>query len=119
MLRRIFSYMKEYKKYAWLALICIGVEVVLEIMVPKLMADLIDIGEKLFLIHGAKICRIMSGLGAGHGRRTVIRPSGAAIISHTLAVTTVSVHRQAPPLPQNGMQSSGNTVPRERAVAWS
>lgn len=40
MLRRIFSYMKEYKKYAWLALICIGVEVVLEIMVPKLMADL-------------------------------------------------------------------------------
>ena len=25
MLRRIFSYMKEYKKYAWLALICIGV----------------------------------------------------------------------------------------------
>ena len=44
MLRRIFSYMKEYKKYAWLALICIGVEVVLEIMVPKLMADLIDIG---------------------------------------------------------------------------
>ena len=44
MLRRIFSSMKEYKKYAWLALICIGVEVVLEIMVPKLMADLIDIG---------------------------------------------------------------------------
>ena len=44
MLRRIFSYMKEYKKYAWLALICIGVEVVLEIMVPKLMADLIDTG---------------------------------------------------------------------------
>ncbi len=44
MLKRIFSYMKEYKKYAWLALICIGVEVVLEIMVPMLMADLIDIG---------------------------------------------------------------------------
>ena len=42
MLKRIFSYMKEYKKYAWLALICIGVEVMLEIMVPKLMADLID-----------------------------------------------------------------------------
>ena len=44
MLRRIFSYMKEYKKCAWLALICLGVEVVLEIMVPKLMADLIDTG---------------------------------------------------------------------------
>ena len=26
MLRRIFSYMKQYKKYAYLALICIAVE---------------------------------------------------------------------------------------------
>lgn len=36
--------MKEYKKYAWLGLLCIGVEVVLEITVPLLMADLIDYG---------------------------------------------------------------------------
>ena len=32
MLKRIFSYMKQYKKYAYLALICIGIEVVLELM---------------------------------------------------------------------------------------
>lgn len=44
MLKRIFSYMKQYKKYAYLALICIGIEVVLELMVPMLMADLIDYG---------------------------------------------------------------------------
>lgn len=44
MLKRIFSYMKQYKKYAYLALLCIGVEVVLELMVPRLMADLIDYG---------------------------------------------------------------------------
>ena len=44
MLKRIFSYMKKYKKYAYLALICIGIEVVLELMVPMLMADLIDYG---------------------------------------------------------------------------
>ena len=44
MLKRVFSYMREYKKYAWLGLLCIGVEVVLEITVPLLMADLIDYG---------------------------------------------------------------------------
>ncbi len=44
MLRRIFSYMKQYKKYAYLALLCIAVEAVLELMVPMIMADLIDIG---------------------------------------------------------------------------
>lgn len=44
MLKRIFSYMNEYKKYAWLALICIAVEAVLELMVPMIMADLIDTG---------------------------------------------------------------------------
>ena len=44
MLKRVFSYMKEYKKYAWSGLLCIGVEVVLEITVPLLMADLIDYG---------------------------------------------------------------------------
>lgn len=44
MLKRIFSYMNEYKKYAWSALICIAVEAVLELMVPMIMADLIDTG---------------------------------------------------------------------------
>ena len=44
MLRKIFSYMKQYKKYAYLALFCIAVEVVLELMVPLIMADLIDTG---------------------------------------------------------------------------
>ena len=44
MLKRIFSYMKQYKKYAYLALVCIGIEVVLELMVPMIMADLIDNG---------------------------------------------------------------------------
>ena len=44
MLRRIFSYMKQYKKYAYLALLCIAVEAILELIVPMIMADLIDIG---------------------------------------------------------------------------
>ena len=44
MLKRIFSYMKQYKKNACLALLCIAVEAVLELMVPMIMADLIDNG---------------------------------------------------------------------------
>ena len=44
MLKRIFSYMKQYKKYACLALLCLAVEAVLELMVPMIMADLIDTG---------------------------------------------------------------------------
>ena len=44
MLKRIFSYMKQYKKYACRALLCIAVEAVLELMVPMIMADLIDNG---------------------------------------------------------------------------
>ncbi len=44
MLKRIFSYMKQYKKYAYLALLCIAVEAMLELMVPMIMADLIDNG---------------------------------------------------------------------------
>lgn len=44
MLKRIFFYMKQYKKYACLALLCIAVEAVLELMVPMIMADLIDNG---------------------------------------------------------------------------
>ena len=39
MLKRIFSYMRQYKKYAYLALLCIGIEAVLELMfltfIPK------------------------------------------------------------------------------------
>jgi len=36
--------MKQYKKYACLALLCIAVEAVLGLMVPMIMADLIDNG---------------------------------------------------------------------------
>ncbi len=44
MLKRIFSYMKQYTKFAYLALICIAIESILELLVPRIMADLIDIG---------------------------------------------------------------------------
>lgn len=41
MLKRVFSHMKEYKKYAWLGLLCIGVEVVFLVALPTLAVFLI------------------------------------------------------------------------------
>ena len=44
MLIRLFSYMNQYKKYAVLAVVCIMTEGVFELLVPLIMADLIDVG---------------------------------------------------------------------------
>lgn len=44
MLKRIFSYMKNYKKYAYLAIFCIAAESVFELVIPLIMADIVDIG---------------------------------------------------------------------------
>ena len=44
MLKRLFSYMNQYKKYAALAVVCIMTEGVFELLVPLIMADLIDVG---------------------------------------------------------------------------
>ena len=44
MLIRLFSYMNQYKKYATLAVVCIMTEGVFELLVPLIMADLIDVG---------------------------------------------------------------------------
>lgn len=44
MILRLFSYMGKYKKYATAALFCIAAESVFELLVPLIMADLIDVG---------------------------------------------------------------------------
>ena len=43
-IRRIFGYLGQYKKYAILAPLTVSLEVLLEIWIPYLMADIIDIG---------------------------------------------------------------------------
>ena len=43
-IRRIFSYLGQYKKYAILAPLTVSLEVLLEIWIPYLMADIIDVG---------------------------------------------------------------------------
>ena len=46
MLRRIVSYIKPYKKSFLAAMICISAEAVFELIIPLIMADIIDIGAK-------------------------------------------------------------------------
>ena len=92
MLKRIFSYMKQYKKYACLALLCIAVEAVLELMVPMIMADLIDNGvangdtayiyTKGLQMAGCAVLALILGIGsarfsalAGQGLGANIRPA--------------------------------------------
>lgn len=84
MLRRIFSYMKEYRKFAWLGLLCIAVEVILEIMVPILMADLIDYGvtnaDQSYIIRKGlqmALCAILALiLGVGSARFSALAGMG-------------------------------------------
>lgn len=44
MLRRIFSYMGQYTKYAVFAILCVAAESMFELIVPLIMADLLDVG---------------------------------------------------------------------------
>lgn len=84
MLRRIFSYMKEYRKFAWLGLLCIAVEVIMEIMVPMLMADLIDYGvtnaDQSYIIRKGlqmALCAILALiLGVGSARFSALAGMG-------------------------------------------
>ncbi len=45
MLKRIFSYMKPYRTYAILAIVCVALETMFELIIPLIMADIIDVGE--------------------------------------------------------------------------
>lgn len=44
MIRRIFSYMGPYKRYAWLGVFCVLAESTFELIIPLIMANIVDIG---------------------------------------------------------------------------
>lgn len=46
MLKRIFSYMRPYRKYTVLAMVCVALETTFELIIPLIMADIIDVGVK-------------------------------------------------------------------------
>lgn len=74
MLRQLFSYMKQYKKYAYLSMFCIAAESVFELIVPLLMAQLVDIGvaggdRHYILLKGVQmmlcaLCALILGIGS-------------------------------------------------------
>lgn len=84
MLRRLFSYMNHYKKYAFLALLCIAAESVFELIVPLIMADLVDIGvasgDRAYIFRkGAQmvICGLIALiLGVGSARFAALAGQG-------------------------------------------
>lgn len=76
MLRRIFSYMGEYKKYLYLAVLCITGESVFELVIPLIMANILDIGvanqDKVYIFQQGGImlvCALLAlVLGIGSAR---------------------------------------------------
>lgn len=67
MLKRLFPYMKKYQKYLILSCICVVAETVFELVIPILMADIIDVGvanadKDYILIKGAQMiaCALIS-----------------------------------------------------------
>lgn len=82
MIRRIFSYMGPYKKYGWLAGLCVAAEVAFELIIPTLMADLVDVGvatgDRGYIFRqGAwmAVCAVLV-LGAGSARFSALCGQG-------------------------------------------
>lgn len=47
MIKRLASYMKPYKTFAFFAIFCITAETMFELVIPLIMADIIDVGVQL------------------------------------------------------------------------
>jgi len=76
--------MKQYTKYAYMAMFCIAIEAILEFLVPLLMANLIDYGvanndEHYIYVKGLQmiICAVSALiLGAGSARFAAVAGQG-------------------------------------------
>ena len=66
MLKELFSYMKQYKKYAWISLVCIAVECIFELIIPLIMADMVDVGiangDQDYILHKGLVMIGCAGL---------------------------------------------------------
>lgn len=76
MFQRFYDYAKDYRKYGFLSCICVALEVMAELMIPLVMADIIDIGvaggDKAYILRkGVQMCvlaLIALALGAMYSR---------------------------------------------------
>ena len=84
MLLRIFSYLRPYKKYTILAVCCIAIEAAFELIIPFLMADIVDVGVKngdtaYIFTRGAMmgVCALLALLfGAGSAKFSAVCGQG-------------------------------------------
>ncbi len=74
MLRRIFSYFHQYRKYLVVTVICVVAESFFELVIPLMMADIVDVGvangDTSYIIHkglqmvGCAILALLLGIGS-------------------------------------------------------
>ncbi|MEG0216206.1 MAG: ABC transporter ATP-binding protein, partial [Hungatella sp.] len=63
MFQRFYTYMKDYRKYGLLSCICVALEVMSELVIPLVMADIIDVGvatgdRTYILVKGIQMCAL-------------------------------------------------------------
>ena len=84
MLGRIFSYMRPYRKYTVMAVICVVLETMFELIIPLIMADIVDVcvasGNKAYILQKGVLmvfCALISLiLGAGSAKFAAICGQG-------------------------------------------
>ena len=71
MLRRIFSYIGSYRKYLILAVLCITAEALFELIIPLIMADIVDIGvaarDQAYIFRQSGLMLVCAALALGLG----------------------------------------------------
>ena len=71
MLRRIFSYIGSYRKYLLLAVLCITAESLFELIIPLIMADIVDIGvaarDQAYIFRQSGLMLVCAALALGLG----------------------------------------------------
>lgn len=71
MFRRFYGYMRDYRKYGLYSCLCVAAEVIFELIIPLVMADIIDVGvangdRRYIIIKGIQMCLLaLAALGLG------------------------------------------------------
>ena len=84
MIKRLASYLRPYRKYAIAAILCVAVETMFELIIPLIMADIIDVGvkygDKTYIFERGALmvaCALISLLlGAGSARFAALSGQG-------------------------------------------
>lgn len=89
MFKRLASYMKPYRTYAILAICCVAVETMFELIIPLIMADIIDVGvangDKAYIFEKGAfmvVCALISlvlGIGSAKFSATCGQGLGAEL----------------------------------------